>query len=84
MGLVGVGDGLRGVLGLVRVGGWLRGVLGLVRVGIGLRGVPGLRGLQGVHLDGGPRQVAEGSRRQQALVFKLVETGPEPDAAGAA
>jgi hypothetical protein len=28
--------------------------------------------------------VAEDSRRQQARVFKLIETGPEPDAADAA
>jgi hypothetical protein len=37
-----------------------------------------------VHLDGVFRQVADRSRRQQALVFELIETGPEPKAADAA
>jgi hypothetical protein len=79
-----MGDGFRGVLDLGRVGDGLQDVLGFMRVGDGRRGVPNLRGLQAVHLDGVHRQVAEGSRRQQALVFKLVETGPEPKAADAA
>jgi hypothetical protein len=64
------------------VGVGLRDVLSLV--GVGLRGVLGVGGLEGMHLDGRPREVAEGSRRTQALFFQGVENGPEPDAAGAA
>jgi hypothetical protein len=79
-----MGDGLRCVLDLGRVGDGLHDVLGFMRVGGGRRGVLGVRGLQAVNLDGVHRQVAGSSRREQALVFKFVETGPEPNAVDAA
>jgi hypothetical protein len=77
-----MGDRLQGVLDLVRGGDGFRGVFGFFQVGIGCRVVAGLR-LQAVHLDGVPWQLADVSCRQQALVFKLVETRREPDAADA-